>query len=118
MGAGVLFIVFIYFAAITIAGRIVLKRIPGFRLSFGNLLVFIIGATTGMFAFVNLFVYCIGLIIRILKHDVINLSQSGESVLAFFLAAVGSALGGIGLVWLKMRFEKAPQNKERTTSSR
>jgi hypothetical protein len=104
MGPGVIFVILIYFGVVATLGAIVLKHVPAFRLSFGNLLVFIVGATTGMFGFVNLFVYFIRLISGILKHDVLSLSHSGESVLVFFLAAVGSALGSIGLVWLKIHF--------------
>ena len=113
----VIFAFFMYYAVITILGMIVLKCVSVFRLTFANLLLFIVGATAGTFAFPNLFVYCIHTINKMLKHDVISISHNGESVLVFFLVAVGAAIGGIGLVWLKIHFEKGPQNKERITSS-
>jgi hypothetical protein len=115
---GVLFALFMYFAGITILGRIVLKRIPSFGLTLANLVLFIIGATIGMLAFVNLFVYFIRLIGHFLARNIISIIQSGEGFLLFFLAALGAAIGGIGLVWLRMRFVKGHENKGGTVSSR
>jgi hypothetical protein len=86
---GVLFALFIYFAGIAILGRIVLKRIPSFGLTLANLLLFVIGATIGMFACVNLFVYFIYSIRHFLTRNIIDIIQSGEGFLVFFLLRLG-----------------------------
>ncbi len=115
---GVLFALFIYFAGITILGRIVLKRIPSFGLTLANLVLFIIGATAGTLAFINLFIYFIHTIEKVMRRDIINVGENGETVLVFFLATIGAAIGGIGLVWLRIRFVKGHENKGGTVSSR
>lgn len=115
---GVLFALFIYFAGITILGRIVLKRIPSFGLTLANLVLFIIGATAGTLAFPNLFLYFIHTTSKVMRHDIINISENGATVLVLFLATIGAAIGGIGLVWLSMRFVKGHENKGRTASPR
>ena len=118
---GVLFALFIYFAGITILGRIVLKRIPSFGLTLANLVLFIIGATAGTLAFINLFKYFIHTIEKVMRRDIIdiiNVGENGETVLVFFLATIGAAIGGIGLVWLRIRFVKGHENKGGTVSSR
>ena len=53
-----------------------------------------------------------------IEHFGVHGEVSHGEIVFFLLILVGAALGGTGLVRLKMHFVKARKNEERTASSR
>jgi hypothetical protein len=79
-----------------ILGLVVLACVPGFHLTFLNLLLFVVGAFLGALAF--LFGYA-----QIFAgHELRDAAFVG----LFPVLLTGAALGGVLLVWLKIRFVK------------
>jgi len=70
-------------------GSIVLAVTPGFRLTIGNVAVFVFGAFPGLFVLPNLYVNVLGGVIT---------GRVGVLGLAF----LGALITGTMLVWLKM----------------
>jgi hypothetical protein len=110
-----IYALFMYGSGIAILGLMLLAYIPGLRLSSVNLLIFILGGFLGMFVIANLGVWGIR---YLLEHFAVHREVPHGEIFGYFLVLVGAALGGAGLVGLKMHFVKARKNEERTASSR
>src|SRR5258708_29221632 len=110
-----IYALFIYGSGIAILGLIFLAYIPGLRLSSVNLLIFSLGGFLGMFVITNLGLWGIR---YLLEHFGVHGEVSHGEIVFFLLILVGAALGGTGLVRLKMHFVKAQKKGERTGSLR
>jgi hypothetical protein len=77
-------------------GLIVLACVPGLRLTFLNLLLFVVGAFLGALAFL------LGYLGIFAGHELKDAAFVG----LFLVFFAGATLGGAGLVKLKMRFVK------------
>ncbi len=70
--------------------------IPGLKLTFANLLLFVVGG----FAGIGAAGYLVSLIFRHSEHSRLL------GLLAWPIVVVGAAVGGTGFVWLKTHFAK------------
>lgn len=82
--------------AFGILGLLVLACVPGLRLTFLNLLLFVVGAFFGGLAF------SLGYLLIFAGHELKDAAFVG----LFLVFFAGATLGGAGLVKLKMRFVK------------
>jgi hypothetical protein len=101
-----IFALIAFFAGVSVLAFLILSYVRSFRLTSVNFLLFVIGAAIGMLALTNLYVGVGTWLVRVLR---IHASEKAGWV-GLPLVLAGSALGGSGLVWLKMRFAK-PQTK-------
>ena len=94
----------IYGFGFAILGVITLACIPKLRLTFPNLLVFVLGGFIGMFAFMNAVFWLLHGLVELLGIHFHGEVPHGD-VFFWLLVAVGATLGGACLVWLKMRLQ-------------
>jgi hypothetical protein len=88
--------VLVYGLGLALFGLILLACIPGLRLTFANLFLFVVGGFVG----VGAAGYLLSLIFRVSEGSRLL------GLLAWAFVAVGAAIGGTGLVWLKARLIK------------
>jgi hypothetical protein len=89
-------------AIFSVLGSIVLQRVPGFRFSTANLVLFVVGAFVGTAS--SAIAYG-----RIFGDSNGFLTSTRTAVGLFIGMFVGAVLGGSLLVWLSLHFRKQPQ---------
>lgn len=91
-------IVVAYSCMYAILGSLVLGLVPPLRVTLLNLIVFVLGSFAGGVGFLY-------------ASDIAGLQALKDKYIIFILLYfVAAALGGTLLVWLKMRFIKAPDD--------
>jgi hypothetical protein len=88
--------VLVYGLSLIVVGLVLLACIPSLRLTFTNLILFVVGG----FAGVGAAGYLVSLILRHWEGSRVL------GLLALPVVGVGAAIGGSGLVWLKTHFAK------------
>ena len=88
----------IYGLGMAILGAITLASIPGWRITKGNLLSFVLGGFVGMFALANLAALVAPYLLSLLG---IRGGASHGELLGYAVVIIGAELGGLGLVFLK-----------------
>ena len=100
-----IYALFVYGSGIAIIGLIMLACAPRLRLSFVNLLTFILGGFLGMIVLSNLSIWTIR---YLLEHLAPRRQLPHGEIVGYLALLVGAALGGAGSVWLKTRLIDKP----------
>ena len=100
-----IYALFVYGSGIAIIGLITLACAPGLRLTFVNLLIFILGGFLGMIVLTNLSIWAIR---SLLEHLALRRQLPHGEIVGYLAILVGATLGGAGSVWLKTRLIDKP----------
>jgi hypothetical protein len=97
------FVIAVYWCLVyTILGSIVLACVPSFRVTLLNVVIFVIGAWPGVYAYY----YASGFLLDHAPFHIVPLEHYPVA-----LSLVGAIIGGTLMVWLKLRFTKASDDR-------
>lgn len=97
-----IYLIVVYGLGLSLLGLITLALAPAFRLTFANLVLFVLGAFIGLIISANLFLYVGRAVLGIVQVR----NTSVADALVYPVTFLGTTGGGACLVWLKMRLRK------------
>lgn len=108
MGLGLYFLV-VYGMAFALIAIAILWCVPGLRVTFGNVLLFILGAYFGMIEITKAVLWGLE---KSLGTERLDRLFAQEWIVAFVFLFFGATVGGTTVVWLKILAMKAFQNRD------
>ena len=111
MWLGPIYLLSPYLLCFAVLGLLTLWLVPGFRVTFGNVALFGVGAVIGMLTISH---YVFLAFRRMLESGKISVPQKYGDIAFVTIAIIGAEPGGILFVWLAMRL----RNEHRSSFKR